>query len=118
MFVGMMVALVYGSSMVVGQGSRQATEDRHRWNATELGSMIMEELAFSYMSAGQLDEGQHVRYYDQEYGIVAPNSLTHFYTVEWTVRENDPLQGISNIQLAVKWNEGPYGKVVTFQTYR
>jgi Tfp pilus assembly protein PilV len=118
MFVSMLVAVVYGSSAVLTQGSRQAAQERHRWNATELGSMIMEELAFSYMSAGQLDGGSHTRLYDQNYGIVAADSDQLFYTVEWTVEENSPLQGVSNISLVVKWNEGPHGKVVTFQTYR
>jgi hypothetical protein len=118
LFVGLLVAVVYGSSSVLFQGSRQSTEDRHRWNAIELASMVMEELTFSYMSAGQLDGGIHTRYYDQDYGVVAVDNTAKFYTAQWTVTENNPVQGVSHIELAMKWNEGSNEKVVKFQTYR
>lgn len=116
LFVGLLVAVTYGSSMLVFQGSRQTAEDRHRWNASELATMMMEELSFSFAAEGQLNQGTQVRYYDENYAVV--DASRKFYTVEWTVRENNPLQGISHINLVIRWNEGDHEKSVAFQTYR
>jgi len=116
LFVSLLVTVLYGSSGVLFHGHKQSIEDRHRWDAAEIGSIVLEELSFSYTSSGVLDDGLHSRFYDQKF-ILVPEAQ-HFYKVEWSVTENDPIQGVLNIKLDVFWREGTLEKIVHYQTYR
>jgi hypothetical protein len=50
--------------------------------------------------------------------VVAQNDAKKFYTIKWTVTQNNPVQGVVQIVLAAKWNEGASEKQIKFETYR
>lgn len=117
MLIALVIMIIWGSSGVFVQGLRQTSLDRHRWNGAEIGGLIMEDLSYSYLSAGNLKEGTYHRYFSTDYMELTATD-PYFYDVEWVVRENHPLHGVSHIRLNVYWREEGQNRSVSFETYR
>lgn len=116
MGLGLMLMVILGASSALVQATQMSSEDQHRWSAAELGSTMVEELAFSYTTGGTLEEGEHFRFYDREFRTTTEGS--HFYRVRWSVNENRPIKGVSYIRVWVSWPQGNSEKVIGYETYR
>jgi Tfp pilus assembly protein PilV len=114
--IALLCAIVMGSLNVISQASKSELEERHRIGAIETGSMVMEELSFSYVTTDSLLSGPHLRYYNNSYSEV--DVTNKYYTVSWIVTINSPTTGVSNIDLTVSWLEGDNGHSIKFQTLR
>ena len=115
--IGLLAIVVMSSSFIVAQSSNMSFEDRKRWVAAEIGSMVMEELSFSYASAGLLDNAVAERYYDSQFQEI-PAHDPQGYKVRWAVVPNSPIPGVSKIDLQVYWLEKSVEKSLRFETSR
>jgi hypothetical protein len=122
--IGILMAAVFGSATAIVKASYATNEDRHRWDASQVGSLVLEQLVYAYISNGLLNQGVHNQYFMEDFtpvaavGPSAPAPGSYFYNVQWTVYQNTPVSGVYDIQLIVSWTERGSLRQVAFETYR